>query len=88
LISHIQSTDFNRKELFTKDCRGNTPLVLSSKLSAQDEDFLKVVKFLIENGSDPGKERDLEGWSVMDEAISATNTRLLGLFFDEAMSKR
>lgn len=52
-----------------KDINGNTPLLLASKLSIGDNDYLKCINFLFRSGAN-GKIRDINGWSLMDEAIS------------------
>jgi ankyrin repeat domain-containing protein 13 len=56
-------------------------LLLAGKLSHGDEDYLKCVNFLFKYGCN-GKLRDGNGWSLMDEAISQQNPRLLAIAFD------
>jgi ankyrin repeat domain-containing protein 13 len=64
-----------------KDLQGNTPLLLAGKLCHGDQEYLKCVNFLFRSGAN-GKVRDSNGWSLMDEAISQQNPRLLAIVFD------
>jgi len=64
-----------------KDHHGNTPLLLASKLSAMEEEFLRCINFLFKEGCD-GKIRDGNGWSILDEAIGQCNSRLLAIAFN------
>lgn len=69
------------------DSQGNTPLLLAGKLAHGDADYLKCVNFLFRSGAD-GKIRDRNGWSLMDEAISQQNTRLLAIVFNCLNAKK
>ncbi|CAI2387437.1 unnamed protein product [Moneuplotes crassus] len=70
-----------KEDLARRDHRGNTPLHLAAKLSKLDEDYLLVVEYLLEIGA-KHKEKDFDGWTIIDEAISTTNIRLLGIIYD------
>jgi hypothetical protein len=65
----FRTGSFSVENLNQKDHRGNTPIVLAGKLSHIEEDYLRAVNFLFDQGAN-GKMRDLNGWSLMDEAIS------------------
>ena len=77
----FKNKTFNLDNINQKDHRGNTPILLAGKLAHLDDDYLKVVNFLFDQGAN-GKIRDVSGWSLMDEAISQQNTRLLAIVFD------
>ena len=68
LLKVFKSGFLDDKTLNEKDHKGNTPLLLASKLSANEEEYLKCVSFLFKQGCN-GKIRDANGWSIMDEAI-------------------
>lgn len=70
-----------------RDLNGNTPLLLASKLALGDNDYLKCINFLFRSGAN-GKIRDKNGWSLMDEAISQQNPRLLAIVFDSLNLKK
>lgn len=55
--------------------------MLAAKLSSNEEEFLKCINFLFKQGCD-GKIRDASGWSIIDEAIMQSNSRLLGIAFN------
>lgn len=82
LVHLFKSNCFTQADLDQKDLRGNTPIVLAGKLTPKDDEYLKAVNYLFEKGAN-GKLRDGNGWSIMDEAISQQNTRLLAIVFDQ-----
>ena len=55
--------------------------MLAGKLSLGDPEYLACVNYLLEKGAD-GKIRDKNGWSILDEAISYQNRRLLRIVFE------
>lgn len=81
LVDYFKRGAFSPDDLNQRDARGNTPILLAAKLSPKDDEYLKAVNYLFEKGAN-GKLRDTSGWSVMDEAISQQNTRLLAIAFD------
>lgn len=81
LLKVFRSGFLNDEHLNEKDHTGNTPLLLASKLSANEEEYLKVINFLFKQGCN-GKIRDANGWSVLDEAIVQNNPRLLAIAFN------
>ena len=86
LLQYFKSGVFNQEHVDEKDARGNTPILLAAKLSPESDDYLKAVNFFFDKGAN-GKLRDAFGWSLMDEAISQQNTRLLAIVFDQ-LNKR
>ena len=72
---------FNESNINEVDLRGNTPIILAGKLAPNNDEYLKAVHFFFEKGAN-GKLRDGKGWSLMDEAISQQNARLLAIVFD------
>ena len=81
LLKVFRSGFLTEDILNEKDHRGNTPLMLASKLSANEEEYLKCINFLFKQGCD-GKIRDTNKWSIMDEAIVQANSRLLSIAFN------
>ena len=68
LLKVFNSNTLKANELNQRDHRGNSPLILAGKLSIDDEEYLKCINFLCKKGAD-SKQRDSNGWSLMDEAI-------------------
>ena len=68
LLKVFKSTVVTAESLNERDHRGNTPLLLAGKLSVDDEEYLKCINFLCKQKAD-SKLRDINGWSLMDEAI-------------------
>ena len=57
------------KELInSRDSKGNTPLILTVKLSRSNSNYFKIAKILLTYGANP-KIRDKNGWSPMEEAV-------------------
>jgi len=56
-------------KLNESDERGNTPLMLATKLSYRHLDYFELIQILLENGANP-RIRDINGWSCLDEAVS------------------
>jgi ankyrin repeat protein len=81
LVQYFKRGAFKEEDINAKDHRGNTPIILASKLAPLDDEYLKAVNYLFEKGAN-GKLRDGNGWSLLDEAISQQNTRLLAISFD------
>jgi hypothetical protein len=81
LVQYFKREAITVDDLNQRDFRGNTPIILAAKLSPLDDEYLKAVNYLFEKGGN-GKLRDTNGWSLMDEAISQQNTRLLAIAFD------
>jgi len=50
-------------------------------LTQRDEDYLKAINYLFDKEAN-GKVRDPQGWSIMHEAISQQNPRLVAVVFD------
>ena len=69
LVQYFKRGAFSEEDLNQRDHRGNTPIILASKLAPIDDEFLKAVNYLFEKGAN-GKLRDGHGWSLLDEAIS------------------
>jgi len=57
------------EQLNEKDKWGNTPLLLAGKLCTIDQEYLKLVGFMFKYNPN-GKSRDINGWSLLDEAVS------------------
>ena len=68
LLKVFNSNTLKSNELNQRDHRGTSPLILAGKLSIDDEEYLKCINFLCKKGAD-SKQRDSNGWSLMDEAI-------------------
>ena len=81
LLKVFRSGLLSPELLNEKDHHGNTPLLLAAKLSASEEEYLRCINFLFKEGCD-GKIRDGNGWSILDEAISQLNSRLLAIAFN------
>lgn len=64
-----------------QDHHGNTALMLALKLAQSQREYINIVCILLEFGADPHI-KDLNGWSVMDEAVAQKNTELVGILFD------
>ena len=62
-------------------------MLLAGKLSKRDEEFLKMCRLLLFHGAST-RMKDAEGWSVIDEAVSVSNTRLLAIIFDYALEQK
>lgn len=77
----------HRGDLEALDHRGNTPLHLAAKLSKAQPKYLEVVQDLLDAGSRL-KSKDKNGWTVVNEAVSTQNVRLLGILLDYAMDKK
>jgi hypothetical protein len=87
MIKFFQLKGFSEDDVNEVDHRGNTPLLLTGKLCHENDDYLKAVNFLFLHGAN-GKLRDRTGWSLLDEAISNQNTRLLAIVFDNLNLKK
>lgn len=72
-----------KRYLELKDLRGNTPLHLAAKLSIRDDQYLEVVRVLLAGGAKL-KSKDSHGWTVIDDAVTTANIRLMGVLFDHA----
>jgi len=72
----------NTLKLNEADERGNTPLMLATKLSYRHTDYFEVIQILLENGADP-RIRDVNGWSCLDEAVSQSDAKLISILFDQ-----
>ena len=51
------------------DFRGNTLLTLAGKLCSVNEKYLKIVAIFLDRGMKV-KQRDSDGWNIIDEAVS------------------
>ena len=72
----------NKEEVIEeKDHHGNTPLMLTVKLSHMSKDYVNLARILLKNGANP-RSRDREGWSILDEAIEKNDPVLVALIFD------
>lgn len=80
LLKVFKSQKLPSAALDERDLHGNTPLLLTGKLSLGDEEYLKCLNFLFKSGCN-GKLRDGNGWSLIDEAISQQSPRLLAMVF-------
>lgn len=69
------------------DAAGSTPLHLAVKRVKVSRKFLAIVSLLLQYGADP-HQKDPEGWSTMDEAVSRQDRELVGLLFDYMSAKR
>ena len=81
MVYLFRTGHFNETNINEVDHRGNTPILLAAKLSPNSDEFLKAVNYFFEKGANC-KIRDGNGWSLMDEAISQQNARLLAIVFD------
>jgi hypothetical protein len=63
------------------DLRGNTPLMLASKLLSSGKTHEKIFKFLLFHGANH-KVKDPCGWSIMDEIVIQKNQAACSSFFD------
>jgi len=70
-----------------KDSKGNTSLMLAVKLVTKSTSYLKVVKLLLKNSADHTV-KDNSGWSLMDEAVSQKNPKLISILFDHMHTQK
>ena len=64
-----------------RDHWGNSPLFLAVKLCSRSREYLSLVRMLIEHGADL-HERDMNGWTMIDEAVSQKNRELVSMIFE------
>ena len=86
-ISEMLQSGVLKERINSTDARGNSPLLLAGKLSKKDAEYLKVCRLLLFHGAST-RVKDAEGWSIIEEAVSATNTRLLAIMFDYALEAK
>lgn len=60
---------------------GNSPLFLAVKLCSLSREYLSLVRMLIEHGADI-HEKDSNGWTMIDEAVSQKNRELVSVIFE------
>ena len=75
------------KDLEKTDHRGNKPIHLAAKLSKFNEEYLLIVEYLLTIGA-KFKSKDVDGWTIADEAISTLNIRLLEIIFDYCAERK
>lgn len=64
-----------------RDHNGNSPLFLAVKLCSASREYLSIVRMLIEHGADI-HQKDLNGWTMIDEAVSQKNRELVSVLFE------
>lgn len=87
LTDLVKEKKLKKRDLEKKDLRFNTPLHLACKLSIKDDQYLEVVRLLLEAGA-KFKTKDKKGWNVIDEAVSSSNIWLMGVLFDHATERK
>ena len=87
IMEHFNAGNISAEDLETPDHRGNKPIHLAAKLSKKDEKYLVIVDYLLSIGAH-FKSKDREGWTIIDEAISTINIRLLAIIFDHCSERK
>lgn len=82
LSQFLHLTPNNLEDLLNfKDHQGNSPLFLAVKLCSLSREYLAVVRMLIEHGASV-HQKDLNGWTMIDEAVSQKNRELVSVLFE------
>ena len=79
-LLHLSPLNLNEIVNF-HDHWGNSPLFLAVKLCSRSREYLSLVRMLIEHGADL-HEKDINGWTMIDEAVSQKNRELVAMIFD------
>lgn len=67
--------------LNSTDHKGNTAIMIAVKLCRNSSEYLAIVEMLADHGSDLHI-KDINGWSLVDEAVSQKNRELLSVLFE------
>lgn len=78
----LHLTPSNLEEILNfKDHQGNSSLFLAVKLCNVSREYLAIVRMLIEHGANV-HQKDLNGWTMIDEAVSQKNRELVSVLFE------